>query len=117
MGLMILMLLIAACGGSDLTAEEWETTWDEAVERVDTTVDEGVDQADCEHTLGYLREIRPELSPPPIDNLEAPVDAWFDEAEHLFFDCVWVSEDPSADHLSTLHTLEAEVRTVIDVEG
>lgn len=118
-GVVLISLAIStACNGGALTLDEWETQWDDVVERVATTVDEGVPtDTVCNQTLGYLREQRPELSPPPLEDLEAPVSAWFDEAEGLFFACDWMEEDGPVDELTTLDTLEAEVQLVLDLEG
>lgn len=116
--IMIAALLLRACGGADLTLEEWELRWEEVVEEVATTIDEGVtDESVCDQMLGDLREKRPDLTPPPLDDLEAPVDAWFEVAESLFFECTVLRPDDAADQLRTMRALEAEVAVILDLEG
>lgn len=117
--MLVGLALLGACNGGELTLQEWKTQWDDVVERVATTIDQDSPTSTvCNETLGYLRERRPDLSPPPLEDLEEPVSAWFDEAEGLFFDCDWVvgGEGP-VDALRTLQTLEAEVQVVLDLEG
>jgi hypothetical protein len=116
--MLIMVMLLGACGDGDLSLEEWETRWEEVVEEVATTIDEGVaDESACDETLGYLRERRPDLTPPPLGDLEVPVDAWFEEAEGLFFECTILVPGAAADQLTTLHALEAEVTVILQLEG
>lgn len=89
--------------------------WREAVARVDTVVSEPITEAVCEETLGYLREVRPDLDPPPLADLEPPLDSWFAEAEDAFFECRF---DEGAERVfQALNTFEAEVDTVLALEG
>lgn len=117
-GVLISLALSTACDGGGLALDEWEAQWNDVVERVATTIDEGsATDTVCNQTLGYLREQRPELSPPPLEDLEGPVGAWFDEAESLFFECDWMEGNGSVDRFRTLDTVEAEVRLVLNLEG
>lgn len=109
--------LFISCGGSSVPLDEWEAQWRGVLATVEAVATRDVTEEVCEQTLGYLRAARPELAPPPIEDLEAPVDDWFREAEDAFFECVLV--DPAATDrvLETLTVLEREVDVVLDLEG
>ncbi len=66
--------------------------------------------------LAYLRVQRTVLSPVPLDDLEAPVDRWFREAEGVFFNCD-LDDEAAQESLVTLEAIEGEIDAVFEVEG
>lgn len=116
---MLLMVVasVSSCGSTGLTLEEWEVMWQEAVTTVDTAMSQPITEAVCDKTLGYLREVRPDLDPPPLADLEPPLDSWFAEAEDAFFECRFQDEGVSERVSQALNTFEAEVDTVLSLEG
>lgn len=110
----IVVLLIASCADQPLAVSEWHDRWQQVVDHVDDTLITELTQNECEETLGYIREERTGLTPPPLADLEAPVRAWFDQAEDIFFVCE--VELGTGGTPATLQALEAEIEAVITVE-
>lgn len=115
--LLIALASVASCAGRSLTLDQWEAMWQEAVVTVDDATSQPVTEAVCEETLGYLREVRPDLDPPPLADLESAFDSWFAEAEDAFFECRFDDEATRERILQALNTFEAEVDTVLSLEG
>lgn len=111
--LLLIGLLVSSCGSESLTLDEWQTRWQEVVKHVDQTLAGEITHEECEETLGFLREQRPDLTPPPLTDLREPVDSWFETAEDLFFECAFTGDQGKPD---TLQVLEAEVEIVISLE-
>lgn len=111
------LLVVVSCGGDLPSIADWEGTWRDVVGSVDEYTVEPTTRAECEEALGYLREVRPDLDPPPLPDLEPPVDSWFAEAEHAFFECEFNDLDTRRQVLQSLNTFEAEVDTVLSIEG
>lgn len=116
--MLSIFLILASCRAQELPLAEWRPLWQDTVEQIQDMSDEPISQQECIQTLGFLREKRPELSPPPLEDLSNPVDAWFDLAEHAFFECRFV--DPGTevrDVFERLRVFEAEVQLVLDLES
>lgn len=117
-GMAAISLILVSCGEEVLPLAEWRPLWQDTVEQVQDMSDEPISQQECNQTLGFLRERRPELSPPPLGDLSGPLDSWFTLAEDAFFECRFGepgSEGRSA--FQTLEVFEAEVETVLALEG
>lgn len=69
----------------------------------------------CQELLGYLRVQRTVMTPVPLEDLQTPVDTWFNEAEGIFFECD-LDSDGAQDSLLTLEAVEGEVDIVLEVE-
>lgn len=95
--------------------EEWTPLWQDTVGQIQDMSDQPISQQECNRTLGFLRERRPELSPPPLEDLSNPVASWFGLAEQAFFDCKFV--ESSEDVFLRLRVLEAEVELVVALES
>lgn len=108
---------VASCANGPLPVAEWESRWAETTALVTAARDAAITEAECGRTLSQLREVRPDLSPPPIEDLEVPVDQWFDEAEDVFFECEFSDSETISRAFRTLETLRAEVETVLSLEG
>lgn len=109
---------VVSCSDDVLPLEEWVNEWDSTVEHVQGMRTEPISQQQCEETVAFLRDRQDDLSPPPLADLRAPVGEWFSSAEAAFFDCDFGA--PGSDKrmaFQTLLTFEAEVQTVLDLEG
>ena len=113
----VLCAVLVSCGDGGLSLEEWESRWRDVVASIDELSAEPPSGAVCEQTLGYLREVRPDLDPPPLPDLEPPIDSWFAQAEDAFFECQLDDEEVRRDVFQSLNTFEAEVDTVLSLEG
>ena len=111
--LIALALVASSCGEEPLPLGTWEARWGAMVGQVHTAGDGGITQEECEETLALLRTEKPELYPTPLEDLDPPVETWFTEAEAAFFECRF---DGSGD-LEQLRVIEAEVDTVLSLEG
>lgn len=109
------LLTLTSCGDQPAPISTWEVTWHNTLSTVDEASTPDATRDQCEDILAYLRVQRTVLSPMPLDDLETPVDAWFAEAEAIFFECDLANA--SQESLETLQTLEAEVETVLELEG
>lgn len=114
--LLAAVLITTSCDGQPTPINEWEVTWRNTVSTVEEASTPDVTQESCEDILAYLRVQRTVMSPVPLDDLENPVDDWFAEAEAIFFECD-LADDATRASLETLRALEAEVETVLDLEG
>lgn len=115
--MLSIFLTLASCRAQALPLAEWRPLWQDTVEQIQDMSDEPISQQECNQTLGFLRERRPELSPPPLEDLSGPVDSWFDLAEHAFFECEFVEpESEVSDVFQRLQVLESEVELVLDLE-
>lgn len=113
---LISLVLVTSCGEQPRPLGEWEIAWFDTTETVSQSAVPGTSVNECEEVLAYLRDQRLLLTPVPIDDLEEPVDSYFSETESLFFDCEF--EGPRAEHsLETIEALQAEVETVLRLEG
>lgn len=116
--LIVILSSVVSCTDGVLPLEDWVMQWDSTVERVQDLRTEPISQQECEETLAFLRNRRDELSPPPLEDLRAPVGEWFGSAEEAFFDCDF--GEPGSEQRTvfrTLETFEAEVETVIQLES
>lgn len=115
--MLSIFLTLASCRAQELPLAEWRPLWQDTVEQIQDMSDEPISQQECSQTLGFLRERRPELSPPPLEDLSKPVDSWFDLAEHAFFECKFVEPGSEvSDVFQRLRVLEAEVELVLNLE-
>ena len=112
----ISILTMVSCGEQAPPVNEWEVTWNNTVATVAEASTPDATQSECDDVLSYLRVQRTVVSPVPLADLETPVDAWFSEAESIFFDCD-LGSDTAAGSLETLQVLEREVEAVLEVEG
>ncbi len=115
--LILTLLVIVSCGDEMPSLGEWERQWREVVGSVEDQATEPITADQCEQTLAYLRQVRPDLDPPPLPDLEPPVDSWFAEAEDAFFECQFDDQDRRTEVFRSLETYEAEVDTVLSIEG
>ncbi|HEU4319160.1 MAG TPA: hypothetical protein VFS66_03680 [Acidimicrobiia bacterium] len=104
-----------ACGDGNEPVGEWERSWGDIVATVAGATDGDLTPEQCQDLLGYLRVQRTVVTPVPLEDLETPVDTWFNEAESIFFDCDFDS-DRSRETLLTLEAVEGEVDIVLEVE-
>ena len=103
---------VGACASGSPPLVEWESMWTEAVNQIHASIDAApLSHADCETTLGMLRETRPNMDPPPLSDLRQPVSSWFDTAESAFFTC-----EIDGQVTTSLRALEAETATVLKLE-
>ncbi len=107
-------VLLTSCGTASLTLNQWQPRWQEVVERVEEVTTDLTTQAQCEQALRFLREQRPRLTPPPLEDLQGPVTSWFDEAEDAFFECRFDINGRRT--RESLAALETEVETVLSLE-
>lgn len=113
---LIAILFVTSCGGQPPPVSEWEVTWRNTVSTVQEASNPDTTQPECDDILAYLRVQRTVVSPVPLEDLETPVDAWFSEAESVFFECD-LGGNAAAGSLETLRALESEVEAVLEVEG
>lgn len=113
---LIAILSLTSCGDEAPPVNEWQVTWNNTVSTVEEASTPDATQEDCDEILAYLRVQRTVVSPVPLEDLETPVDAWFSEAESIFFDCD-LAGDAAAQSLETLQALQGEVETVLEIEG
>ena len=113
----VVFAILASCGDGGPSVDEWENQWRHVVTSIDELSAEPLTVAGCEQALGYLREVRPDLDPPPLPDLEPPIDSWFAEAEDAFFECQLDDEEVRREVFQSLNTFEAEVDTVLSLEG
>lgn len=114
--ILISILGLTSCGDQPPTVDEWEVTWTNTVSTVEEASTPSATKRQCDDILAYLRVQRTVVSPVPLADLETPVDAWFSEAESIFFACD-LSGDAAGQSLETLQALQGEVETVLEVEG
>lgn len=114
---VVYSLVLVSCGNGSLSLSEWELLWRDTVEQITELETQGITPSQCQETLGYLRVQRPALSPPPLEDLEDPLDSWFGLAEDAFFECRFGSETDKDRTFDTLRTYVAEVETVLTLEG
>jgi hypothetical protein len=112
----VAILALTSCGEQAPPVDEWEVTWNNTVSTVEEASITDATQEDCDDILAYLRVQRTVVSPVPLEDLETPVDAWFSEAESIFFDCD-LAGDAARRSLETLQALQGEVAAVLDLEG
>jgi len=108
-------LASTACGDRTEPVDDWEAIWRNTVATVAQSSTPDLASEQCQDLLGYLRVQRTVLTPVPLDDVEAPVDRWFIEAESLFFECE-LSGDAAQTSLLTLEAIEGEVDAVLEVE-
>lgn len=114
--LLAAVVTLTACGQQPTPLSEWEVTWRNTLSTVEEASTPEITQQECEDILAYLRVQRTVVSPVPLEDLETPVDDWFAEAEAIFFECD-LADDATQGSLETLRALEAEVETVLELEG
>lgn len=114
--LSIAGVVVVSCGGQPAPVGEWEVTWRNTVAAVAEVSTPDITREQCQDLLAYLRVQKTVLGPVPLDGLETPVDRWLLEAESIFFECDLGGED-AEQSLTTLQSLQAEVETVLEIEG
>lgn len=113
-GLIVLLLMVVACGSSTPSVDTWLT---ESWEPVASLVPEPSEAtpAVCDHVLGDLRTFGSLVRPAPFPELGDVADAWVGQAENLMFDCAADLEDfdyeTEYEHLTRL---QAEVEALVD---
>jgi hypothetical protein len=112
---LLLGLVVTACGDGTEAASEWEAIWRNTTSTVADAITSDLTVEQCQDMLGYLRVQKTVLSPVPLDDLEAPVDRWFGEAEGIFFECD-LDGEAARESLVTLEATGAEIEAVFEVE-
>jgi hypothetical protein len=118
---VLVALVVAACGSDRPTVEVWETSWyrissgipDESALSESATL-----EPVCTETLVFLRVNRAELTPTPDLAIDDVVNAWIEIAEDAFFECPPSNEKIAdfAEAYAELSRLEAEIELVLDID-
>lgn len=98
-----------------MTLEQWQSQWAATVETVREAEVGGITEEECQEILSLLRSQKVELTPTPLEVLDSTAESWFATAEEAFFECRF--DGSGAESLEQMRTIEAEVRTVLDMEG
>lgn len=86
---IVLLAVLAACGGDRPSAAEWGPIWDTeqaAMPSADELAAGG--QAGCDRLVAELRAGGDRLRPTPSEALDAAVESWLEHAKGIAFDCV-----------------------------
>lgn len=108
-------ILVTSCGGAPLSLDQWQPRWNALTESINDLESSPITHTECQGTLAFLREQKPELTPPPLEDLEVPVASWFNQAEDIFFECDF--DDIGRRSFDTLRALEDEVEAVLALEA
>lgn len=112
--LLVLGLMISACGETRPNATSWEEDWSNVVAIVpgQDFLDDDPSEL-CKTTLASLRESEQVLFPTPDASLDDPVRSWLEIAEGAFFECP-PADGGFPDAYTELDRLEAEVEASLD---
>ncbi|MFP3914788.1 MAG: hypothetical protein ACLFWM_07925 [Actinomycetota bacterium] len=113
--LAVVLLIVAACGDRALSIAEWERVWEATTATISQAKDGGITDQECNDTLGYLREQKTRLIPTPLEDLEDPVESWFELSESAFFECAFGQQEvrEGAPVFERLQTFQTSVRSVL----
>jgi hypothetical protein len=116
--LLVVGVAVMSCGDGGLSLDQWEQEWQDTVGRIEEMRSSSVSEQQCEETIGYLREQRPLLTPPPLSELDDPVDSWFDLTEDALFECRFEGAPGTSQSqlFDTLDVFETEVDTILSLE-
>jgi len=120
-GLLLLLLLLSACGGeSRPSVEEWQPIWEGTVGNFPSPQELGEppDHAVCSHELGVLRSESVDLFPTPDLAIDDVVADWLHIAQSVVYECPPSSQRlPSMEYAyGELARLEAEVAVVLTID-
>jgi hypothetical protein len=112
-----LLLVVAACGTSRPSADEWAPQWHDLTAAIPSTAALGdpPDETVCRDSLGLLRSSRGDLFPTPDQDIDDAVNEWVSVAEDAFFECPPSSQavPDFAAAYEQLARLEAEVEAAL----
>ena len=110
---LVVAVVVAACGPVRPTVAEWENDWDAIVALIPDESSLGTDpEALCEATLVSLRDQKETLFPAPDDLIAGSVRQWLEVAEGMFFECP--PSDGFSDSYDQLEILEAEIEAGVN---